>query len=310
MRHPVFVLLFLALAVMACDPGSMADPAAARAVKVAHLPAGGTDELLWLRQAFETANPGYHLRYHPHLSTRRAADETVVLLVQDGSASLPGTTPALRVGDVIVLRDGEDLVLEGAVSAVEFGVPVPPPAGIPRLIRPDFDPRIADTPGGCADEQDAYRRILLTWLGDNGPYLYHALNCHRVRVQDSFTHYHPVDGGFDELYLVQGVQPGAKLYVSDQLQRIEHPDEVSAAEAAGLLRVIEPRAGDLILLPRGTVHRGVGGILAQIITVPGFVPGAEIGVDHHLRRINERLQLSGAAALPVHAAAADAPRVR
>jgi len=56
--------------------------------------------------------------------------------------------------------------------------------------------------------------------------------------------------------------------------------------------------GDLVYLPRGVVHRGLGGVLAQVITVPGFIPGAEIGVDHHLRRINEQLELEGPTAIP------------
>jgi len=47
-----------------------------------------------------------------------------------------------------------------------------------------------------------------------------------------------------------------------------------------------------------------------VITVPGFVPGAEIGLDHHLRAINERLGLVGAEALPLHAAGAERPIVR
>ena len=65
-----------------------------------------------------------------------------------------------------------------------------------------------------------------------------------------------------------------------------------------------PEVGDLVYLPRGTVHRGFGGVLAQIITAPGFRPGAEIGVDHHLRAINGRLGLTGEDALPFREASA------
>jgi len=52
------------------------------------------------------------------------------------------------------------------------------------------------------------------------------------------------------------------------------------------------------------IHRGLGGVLAQVITVPGFRPGAEIGVDHHLRAISEKLGLSGDEMIPYHADAA------
>ena len=40
------------------------------------------------------------------------------------------------------------------------------------------------------------------------------------------------------------------------------------------------------------------GTVIRIITAPGFRPGAEIGVDHRLRAINERLGLEGDEALP------------
>lgn len=68
-----------------------------------------------------------------------------------------------------------------------------------------------------------------------------------------------------------------------------NPDTAKGSEAI---------VGDLVYLPRGVMHRGVGGVVTQVITVPGFIPGSEIGVDHHLRAINERLQLEGERKLP------------
>ena len=47
-----------------------------------------------------------------------------------------------------------------------------------------------------------------------------------------------------------------------------------------------------------------------MITVPGFIPGSEIGVDHHLRAINERLGLRGERALPFNAEASEGPVVK
>ena len=170
----------------------------------------------------------------------------------------------------------------------------------------DWTPGITDTPGGCATETGAYRRVVLTWARRNGPFNYRELNAHRVRITDSFTHYHPEVGGFDEFYLVQMVQPGAKLLVS------RHTDAIVAEDLGGLspdevFEEIELQVGDLVYLPRGTVHRGLGGVLAHVITVPGFIPGAEIGVDHHLAAINEANGWDGAAALPLHAAGARRP---
>jgi hypothetical protein len=68
--------------------------------------------------------------------------------------------------------------------------------------------------------------------------------------------------------------------------------------------------GDLVYLPRGVVHRGFGGVVAQVITVPGFIPGSEIGVDHHLRAINERLDLNVDEALPFNLEASDEEVIR
>ena len=280
------------------------------AVKIAHL---GDEGPAWTRlvQAFEAANPGYGLRYVPKMRRLEATGGTLVAFLQDGEGTGLLHTSAgesktdLTTGDALVLRQGERAELTGDLSGVIFRVPEEPEDRVPAVVRPDWDPLITDTPGGCAEETGAYRRILLTWLGKVGPYLFHGLNAHRVRIRDSFSHYHPADGGFDEFYLVQMAQPGARLLTSEDVSAIERPESVTVEDAAKLIQRHEVQVGDLVYLPRGTMHRGVGGILAQVITVPGFRPNAEIGLDHHLRAINERLGLDGEAALPFHVATSD-----
>ena len=195
--------------------------------------------------------------------------------------------------------------VDSLVDLVIFTTPEPPDDSIPHFVRPDWDMNITDIPGGCATETNAYRRILLTWLGRVGKYLYKSLNAHRVRITDSFTHYHPKEHGFDEFYLVQMVQPGAAIITGNRYDLIENPDLIDMAVAKNLLQKTELQVGDLIYLPRGVVHRGVGGVLAQVITVPGFIPGAEIGVDHHLKKINEKFSLVADDSLPYYALAAD-----
>ncbi|NJK83644.1 MAG: hypothetical protein HC912_07325 [Saprospiraceae bacterium] len=179
------------------------------------------------------------------------------------------------------------------------------PEHLPLFIRPDWDENITDTPGGCATETGAYRRILLTWLGRVGPYLYHSLNAHRVRIMDSFTHYHPKEGGFDEFYLVQMAMPGAKIITGERVDLVENYEQLSEAQAKALLTITPLHVGDLVYLPRGVIHRGVGGALVQVITVPGFIPKSEIGVDYYLRKINERFDLKGKEALPFNVEASD-----
>ena len=282
-------------------------------IELAHLERDGAAGLEPLRRVFQRANPGYDVEWHAPLDRLRRSDRARVAFVQrgTGTATVDERTSDVTVGDVVVVRPDQTYRLDaGAVDAVVFEVPAGVPEGVPAFVRPDFDPAITDTPGGCAEEDDAYRRILLTWLGKNGPYLWHDINCHRVRINDSFSHYHPRDRGFDEFYLVQIAPPGARLIVSERVDAIESPESLRESDAASLLTELPLRQGDLVYLPRGTMHRGVGGAVVQVITVPGFVPNAEIGVDHHLRLINERLRLEGDDALPYHAAAADAPVVK
>lgn len=248
------------------------------------------------------------IAWRPAATELEAAATPRVVFVQGGSATAriertgaaADPTPPrseLGLGDLVLLRPGEGLRADAPLDLLSFALAAPLPDALPPFLRPDHDPRITDTPGGCATEAGAYRRVALTWDERNGSYLYRGLNAHRVRIRDSFTHYHPVAGGFDELYLVQDALPGAELIVGERLAGLLDPSALAPAAAAGLLRRIPVRAGDLVHLPRGTVHRGHGGILAQVIALPGFVPGAEIGVDDAIRTVNARFGLE----LPWHA---------
>lgn len=266
-------------------------------LRVAHLSQGDTSGLAAIRQAFTERNPGYDLHYYGQVTEVPGAKEQRLAFVQQGggTARFPdGTSSKISVGDIIHLPPQQSMTTDSLIDMLVFTVPEPIPDPVPTFIRPDWDDHITDTPGGCATDTGAYRRILLTWKEEVGPYVYHALNAHRVRITDSFTHYHPLDGGFDEFYLVQMVQPDARLITSNQMDKITHPESVQGDQVDDLLQATELAVGDLVYLPRGVVHRGVGGVLAQVITVPGFIPGSEIGVDHHLRRITERFSQTSA----------------
>lgn len=254
-----------------------------------------------LRDAFAGNNPGYDLAWHPAVRELAAHEEDRVVFVQGPL----GRTDEPSVGDILLVRAGEPWrhAGYGELDLLAFSLPSPLPEGLPKIVRPDWDPRITDTPGGCATEGDAYRRILLTWKPEVGPYILHELNAHRVRIKNSFSHYHPIDGGFDEFYLVQQAPAGARLLTSKNVAAIESR-EVSLADKEALLQSRELHVGDLVYLPRGTMHRGLGGALVQVISVPGFVPKSEIGVDHHLWAINKKLGLKGDDAIPFHLVAA------
>ena len=229
--------------------------------------------------------------WHGGADALEPAPDTRVVFVHGASVTVRtsnGDETEAGMGDVLLVRPGVGLLCEAPVGLLAYTVPTALPDAVPWAIRPDWDPLITDTPGGCAEEQDAYRRICLTWEQGNGPYVYRELNAHRVRMHDSFSHYHPADNGFDEMYLVQEVRPGGHIVVSSERERIESPNDVTQEQASTLLTRLHPEVGDLVFIPRGVIHRGVGGVLAHVITVPGFRPGCEIGVDHHLRAIGER----------------------
>lgn len=286
---------------------------------IAHLGQANGDAQAFdvIRHQFRVRNAGYDVAFLANTQRVEALAKHRLVFVQEETAGLRTVECSVGDehsstggGDIILLHPGIPLHVDEPLDFLVFDVPVQFPAELPTFIRPDWDEQITDTPGGCATETGAYRRILLTWLRDNGPYIYHALNAHRVRITDSFSHYHPIESGFDEFYFVQMVQPNGRIIVSAQTARIEDPASVERAEIAGLLQEYHLEVGDLVYIPRGIVHRGVGGVLAQVITVPGFRPGAEIGVDHYLREINELLGLTEADALPFHEAASRAPVIR
>lgn len=294
-------------------------------VQIANVSKSDSQDFDSIRQIFKERNPGYDMMY---LSGVRHIDEnniTRVVFVQEiggvtnqdvmATATLRDTLGAVNnsdaiVGDIIILKKDESLQFDTPMGLLIFDVPQEPEKNLPSYIRPDWDPNITDVPGGCATDIDAYRRILLTWKEEVGEYIYHAINAHRVRIYDSFSHYHPVEGGFDEFYLVQMVEPGAKIITSERVDLITKPDQVNLSQAELLIDEYDLEVGDLVYLPRGVMHRGFGGVLAQVITIPGFIPGSEIGVDHHLRALNERLSLEEENALPFNEEHSHEPVIR
>jgi len=254
-----------------------------------------------IQKDFEANNPGYAISYLKSTKSIPPNTKNRIAFIQNGGGTATlnsGDKSKFSVGDIISLGSGESLETDSVFSTLIIEVPKEPTSKIPSFIRPDWDENITDIPGGCATATNAYRRILLTWKKEVGEYVFHSLNAHRVRITNSFSHYHPKTGGFDEFYLVQMAQPHARLITSNEVSQIENPLGVSKEAAMTMIDETPLEVGDLIYIPRGVMHRGLGGVLAQVITVPGFVPGAEIGVDHHLKIINDNLGLSGSNELP------------
>ena len=261
-----------------------------------------------IRQTFSQRNPGYDMAWVHQVKEISGKEENRVVFIQEGGGTAtisPEKSSKFSVGDIILLKKGEGFTADSLFSSLIFSVPEEAPSDIPAFVRPDWDMNITDIPGGCATETNAYRRILLTWANKVGKYLYHSINAHRVRIMDSFSHYHPVEGGFDEFYLVQMALPDAQILTSNRVDLIENPESVTKEEAQNLIQKTDLKVGDLLYLPRGVMHRGFGGVLAQVITVPGFIPGSEIGVDHHLLKINQHLGLEGEHKIPFNESASE-----
>ncbi len=270
-------------------------------MQIAHMGKGDTKGFEAIRQSFQQHNPGFDMAFLSETFTIPGENTYRVAFLQTGGGTATlsnGESSKVSVGDIIMLKEGIALEADSALSFLVFTSPKAPSKDIPTFVRPDWDMNITDTPGGCATETNAYRRILLTWRSKVGTYLYHAINAHRVRIMNSFTHYHPKEGGFDEFYLVQMAMDDAKIITSNRVDLITNPEKVTKKDAQNLLQTTPLEVGDVVYLPRGVIHRGLDGVLAQVITVPGFIPGSEIGVDHHLRKINELLGLEGDEALP------------
>lgn len=313
-----FILILLGFTIMGCQNSGdklVVEPGVGIPghLQVAHLGPGLRTDFFEIRNAFRLKNPGYDLEYirRTYGIDPKPYERIVFMQTGGGMAKIStGDSSMVSVGDIIQLHANEIMVIDSMIDVLAFIVPEVPSDSIPRFIRPDWDPGITDIPGGCATDTGAYRRILLTWSEKNGPYIYHALNAHRVRITDSFTHYHPTDIGFDEFYLVQMARPGAKLYYSERLDLMEDPTKLNQANQDSLIAEIPLSVGDLVYIPRGVIHRGYGGVLAQVITIPGFIPGSEIGVDHLIFNINKTLNLIGPGAYPFNREASSEAVIR
>ncbi len=303
-----------------CSVSRVFGNALAPAAMDARLDLRGAPGLDALARSFAERNPGSSIDFLPGATFLEASDAHRVAFVQRGDcrAEVGGrgsleTTP-LRVGDLLALKPGGEVVLDRPVDLVVFTIAEPLASTVPSVIRPDFDPALTDSPGGCATDPGAYRRLLLTWDPQRGPYVNRGFNCHRVRIDDSFTHYHPVDGGWDEIYLVQEAPAGAELLVCRDTARLDREQldsegaRLGEDDLDGLFESIPLRAGSLVLLPRGLAHRGLGGAVVQVIAVPGFKPGYEIPLDRSIQRLNGRFALTGGRRLPLHLEGVDRPR--
>jgi hypothetical protein len=282
-----------------------------------------------LAETLAARNPGTSLEFTASTEVVLANEGHRVVFVQRGETEGEVITEVgrriaslLRVGDLLALRPGDVARFDSPLDILSFGISKPLDESVPSIIRPDFDPALTDTPGGCATDPGAYRRLLLTWDPARGPYVNRGFNCHRVRIDDSFTHYHPVEGGWDELYLVQEAPEGARLLVCRETARLDREQLVASGSVAlsqeysrfseseldGLFESIPLYAGSLVLLPRGLAHRGLGGAVVQVIAVPGFRPGFEIPLDGAIQQLNGRFVLTGERRLPLHLAGVDRPR--
>ena len=145
---------------------------------------------------------------------------------------------------------------------------------------------LRDTAGGCNFAFDAFRRLPLTWIAEEGAGDgVNVVNSHVVNIaaETSRTHYHPVEpvgGGKpqSEMYLVldPGVY-GLKTYGRTP-SLITFPDieDLSRFERTPLT------PGSTVYIRPGTGHRGLD-TFVNVVTLPGFKPRNESYLDQRIK---------------------------
>jgi len=196
-------------------------------------------------------------------------------------------------GDLVFLRENQRLSTESSIQVLELRMSSPLPSGLPTFVG------FAETThqdGGASSGWETRRIDVLDWQPGEVP-AYGDLNVKLVQVDDAPTHYHPEEGGFDEIVFVCEAEPGAGVLLSTEREAIEARN-VERGDVPTLFRPLALSAGDVLFVPRGLVHRPRGRSSAVVIALPGFVPGGEVRLDDDLRAINATLNLEGDAALP------------
>jgi len=145
---------------------------------------------------------------------------------------------------------------------------------------------LRDTAGGCNFAFDAFRRLPLTWIAEQGGGDgVNVVNSHVVNIatETSRTHYHPVEpvgGGKpqSEMYLVLDPSAyGLKTYGrTASLLSFPDVDDLSRYEETPLT------PGSTVYIQPGTGHRGLDAFV-NVITLPGFKPRNEIYLDQRIK---------------------------
>jgi hypothetical protein len=233
---------------------------------------------------FESGNHGYSLSWIPETKELNPGGKGVCFFVGFGTADGRIGEARSRVtgGDLVLLRPGETLVLDAPLSGLVLTIPRPFPPDLPHWIHPNSDPRLSRSAMISANAAPAsspdtdYVLDLLAWNAERSPYLCHSVNAHRIRVSESAAYMHPLEGGHDQLYWIREASAGAELWI-DSAEAAEQGLS-SAAQAAGpVLEAHALQIHDLILVPRGRVHK-LKGVSAIAISVPGTRPGSFVRV--------------------------------
>ena len=105
------------------------------------------------------------------------------------------------------------------------------------------------------------------------PLLFKFLDCrHKLSVQvhpndEQAAHLTPADLGKTEAWYILDAEPGATMYagLAEGTDRAALTEAIGKGDVAHHLHAIEPRAGDCVLIPAGTVHAlGEGLLVAEI----------------------------------------------
>ncbi|RLE89373.1 MAG: hypothetical protein DRJ49_03250 [Thermoprotei archaeon] len=230
---------------------------------------------------------------HTTWSEDKQVNEAIELLIErfdqiGWSTKVEGSYEPLKVGDQVVLRSNEKLLVRGNMKYIwiEDLKGIPPRTSTLRRVR-----YLKDLTGGCNIAFDPFRRLALTWnikgISKENPDGYNRVNNHIVNMAEEFsrTHFHPseaIGGGKaqHELYLVLDPSEFGLRTYGRKSYAYFFPDLDDLSKYVKL----DLRPGDVVYIPPGTGHRAIN-VLAAVITLPGFKPRNEWYIDKKIKRL-------------------------
>ena len=247
-----------------------------------------------LRRTLHELHPTHRLE-HQTFGNLRPSPKARVCIVTHGSGMVGIKRQSTRLfrslgpGDLIFLQPGHELSTAAEIEGLVLSVPTPFPDALETLHTSSATP----SPAEDTKEREGWTEERIDILGGSAGVdhpTHPDVNVKRVHLAGAPTHYHPPAGGYDELVFILDAEAGAQVLWSDHREAIESR-RIAIAEVGKLFRSLPITKGDLLLVPRGVVHKPLGRSRSIVLALPGFLPEATVLLDEDLRAIALELGL-------------------